>query len=473
MPPALHSMRSWSVSEIALLLAIATVALALRLGGLLTWPLDGDEFFTFAHSAERSTGLLNPAYYQLVELSASMIGRSDLATRIPAFIFGAAAIPALYLCWRRELGARYALLASTFLALSSWHIFLSQYARFYSGVIFFAILSQYAYVRTVRTNRASWLVASIGFAAVAALFHVTGALILAGTFTSSLAILLLRKRANQKLPVVLVLHVGAFIMAGVLLTPVAWQVLHNWQATGQSWGYGPALILLQCAKYFGFVLSLAALIGLWPTVRRDQELGVALGISAAVPLLLLLPASAFMAVRPDYVAVALPVITLLAAEFVRAFSSRQKASCIAIAIVILAAQLPEVASEYMGRRSLNVRDVAQVLDDHYKPGDRVLSFFPGVDHYSRNDLSLEPYPGNPTDDGIDWQSALDTYADGKDTLWVAVNRSRAALAPGLEAWLLRNGELVWRETSARIDSTVSGYEIFRVNAGRSAESTQP
>lgn len=83
----------------------------------------------------------HPLYTLLAWGSVRTLGEHPWTLRLPALLFGAASVPALYVFASRIAPPRIALLASALLAVSPHHIFFSQDARGYTAMLFFALVA--------------------------------------------------------------------------------------------------------------------------------------------------------------------------------------------------------------------------------------------------------------------------------------------------------------------------------------------
>ncbi len=135
--------------------ALTLLALALRL-----YRIEGqlwvDEVFTLvdflrAPAAEIITRFPSQNQHLLYSLlgraSLVVFGESAFAIRLPAVLLGVATVPALYLLGRRLIGPLPAGLAAGLLTVSYHHIWFSQNARGYSGLLFFAVLATWLWLR--------------------------------------------------------------------------------------------------------------------------------------------------------------------------------------------------------------------------------------------------------------------------------------------------------------------------------------
>lgn len=122
-------------------------------------------------------------YSVLARMSIVLFGEHPWTLRLPAVVFGVAAVPALYFCARevaRPGGRRESLLAATLLAVSYHHVWFSQNARGYTALAFWTLVATYLFLRGLKERRAHvW----ISYGAVLALgmyTHLTMAFVAAG-----------------------------------------------------------------------------------------------------------------------------------------------------------------------------------------------------------------------------------------------------------------------------------------------------
>lgn len=95
-------------------------------------------------------------YSLLSHGSIALFGESAWSFRLPAALFGVASVPALFLLARRVVDNREALLAGGLLAVSYHHIWFSQNARGYTGVLFFALVATWLFLKALPV-RNTWL----------------------------------------------------------------------------------------------------------------------------------------------------------------------------------------------------------------------------------------------------------------------------------------------------------------------------
>lgn len=104
-----------------------------------------------------------PVGFLLMEKGAAgVLGVSELALRLPALVFGVAALPVGWWLFRRALGRRGALFALALLALAEEPIRYVSEVKQYSSDLFVTLLLLWLAVRFVQTGRGLWVLAAAG-----------------------------------------------------------------------------------------------------------------------------------------------------------------------------------------------------------------------------------------------------------------------------------------------------------------------
>lgn len=119
-------------------------------------------------------------YTLLARLSLDCFGDTTWALRLPAALFGVAGVAALYAFAREVTDASEALLATALLAFSYHHVWFSQNARGYTGLLFWALLSSALLLRALRDGRQRWWVVYAATAALGVYTHMTMLFVMAG-----------------------------------------------------------------------------------------------------------------------------------------------------------------------------------------------------------------------------------------------------------------------------------------------------
>lgn len=111
-------------------------------------------------------------YSILAHISAQWFGESAWAVRLPSVIFGVGSIWALFLVGRHIFDRRVALLSCTLLTLSYHHIWFSQNARGYMGLMLFTTLATWLWLESWGRGL-GWWIAYGAVTAIGAWVHMT------------------------------------------------------------------------------------------------------------------------------------------------------------------------------------------------------------------------------------------------------------------------------------------------------------
>jgi len=184
---------------------LSVIALVLRLWRLNT-DLWFDELLTLLNFVRLPIGDIltrlpdqnNHILFSLLShTSVRIFGESAWAVRLPSVMFGILSLWALFLLGRKVLDSREALLATILMAVSYHHIWFSQNARGYMGLLFFSILSTWIWIEALERRRWGWWIAYSVAVAAGMWTHLTmvfvvlaHALVYAGT-----VLILVRKHA--------------------------------------------------------------------------------------------------------------------------------------------------------------------------------------------------------------------------------------------------------------------------------------
>ncbi len=187
-PPGTNNdinVRSRFKSSIALIFLLV-VAAFLRLRGINS-DLWYDEVITLVEFVRLPFSQLLTSYVNqnnhilfslLSNISVSMFGESPGVVRLPALLFGLASIWALYNLARTLTDEREAWLATILIVLSYHHIWFSQNARGYTGLLFWMLLGTWFFIKGLRQNsHVIWIIYA-AFMALGMFTHLTSVFIL-------------------------------------------------------------------------------------------------------------------------------------------------------------------------------------------------------------------------------------------------------------------------------------------------------
>lgn len=259
-----------------------------RLGQWSFWP---DEIFSFGARADgfNDSVLLRSLATDLIAWTVRVLGPSEWNARLVPALIGIATIPLLYLVLRRCLSFPGALFTILLLALSPWHVYWSQNARFYTLLFLFFNLGLLLFYRGIEEDRPWYLAAALvlfGLAARERLVALLGMPALA-VYLVLLLVLRFERPPGLNWRNMAVFFGPALAAGSVLLLPYA--------ANLDAWirGFGrinnsPFFLAAGTIYYVGLPLAVfAAGSGLYLAARKDR-LALLMGVSAVLPLLLLM-----------------------------------------------------------------------------------------------------------------------------------------------------------------------------------------
>jgi 4-amino-4-deoxy-L-arabinose transferase-like glycosyltransferase len=125
-------------------------------------------------------------YSVLGSLSFAAFGESEAAARLPAVVLGILGVGALYLLGRLVAPERQAVAAALLLAVSYHHVWFSQSARGYTGMIFFSVFGTALFLRALARNRGRDWAAYVACMTLGILCHLNTAFVVMGQGASYL-----------------------------------------------------------------------------------------------------------------------------------------------------------------------------------------------------------------------------------------------------------------------------------------------
>lgn len=129
----------------------------------------------------------------LAHTSFDIFGESAWALRLPSVLFGVGSIWAMFFLARKLLGVKEALLASALMTFSYHHVWFSQNARGYMGLLFFTLLATWFWFEALENNKWRWWFAYSAMVVLGMWVHMTMAFVVAAHGIVYLALVLLPK----------------------------------------------------------------------------------------------------------------------------------------------------------------------------------------------------------------------------------------------------------------------------------------
>jgi Dolichyl-phosphate-mannose-protein mannosyltransferase len=218
---ATSSGRSVSWAWLAGLLAAATVLRIVALNQQLWF----DEIVTLLDSARDPIWRIvthyggqnqHMLYSVLAHCSIRVFGEQPWTLRLPAVIFGAAGIPALYFFGCLVTTKREALFAALLMAINYQHIWFSQNARGYTGMVFWTLLASIFFIHCANNRRKTdCLIYGIS-AALGIYTHLMMAFVVVGHAILYAWLIWSRMKSTRRVPRDFLLPLYGLVLAGTL-----------------------------------------------------------------------------------------------------------------------------------------------------------------------------------------------------------------------------------------------------------------
>ncbi len=467
-----------------ILAGLVLLALALRFYKLGAWNFEATEMFTLRDSVRPQFHNPRPLGYLLTYFLVRPFRPLDeFGLRLLPAVFGVLAIPAVYWTTRRLVGTRAALFAAFLLTVSGWHVYFSQFARYWSLVFLFSAIYPFALYVGVRERNGRALALGFLCLVLGVLAHPVAALLVGGP-----AIYLIAKYARPRYlrqawtyPA---FRWGAAV-ALLLLVALSFRllpILHGWISMhDRNPGMGQFLlrrpvaqglkqVLLLTAYFEGltFPLVLAAAAGIYLLWReRDRALGIFLACLAVFPLAFIALISIRTPVSTFYILPTAPVFFLGAGIFLdRLFAidwtTRPRwLMPVTITVMMVLAGMPTLFSQYRNGRRFDFRGVAHFIQPHLRQNDLIYSDQPMVLSHYLDSLKVEKLRHNPEP----LQEALTVARPSGATLWVVAPAPAHALRTnlkqgGLAHWLYTNCQLRNIIGRGRLDFRQQYLQVF-------------
>jgi mannosyltransferase len=320
--PASIDNRLMSQYQYWLLAAITLGAFVLRFYKLGEWSFWIDEIFTIDRAKE--IGPLNRLP------SVSLITTSSV---LRTALIGILTIPILYFPIKKLFGQTTALLAILFLAISPWHIYWSQNARFYTALLIFYCLGLFLYYLGTELDNIWYVILAVFLFVLAerernllAMFYLP----ILFSFLALVRLFRLEKSADSKLRFLILLLVPIVVAvifdvrtfaASSTTTGINQNELIQttalgsffFQFIGNESKVNPFWLLAEIVNDIGIpVVCLGFFAGISLLIKKNRK-GIFIFVSAVIPLILILAITPFSFTVPRYLFITLPSWAILAA----------------------------------------------------------------------------------------------------------------------------------------------------------------
>ena len=348
----------------------------------------------------KGSGDAHPPLYYIAQHLAKPLGQGDGAARVPAAIFGIAAVGVVFLLGRELLGPVGGLIAAGLSAASTFQIYYSQEARLYSLAMLLAALSLWLFARLLprpggvppRRRVLLWIAyTGVGVLSLYTCYYLAFALFAEGAALAVLA------RDDRRFAI---RWLASRAVVAALFAPYVAVVLQRMAGLPPA----PEQSRLEVLKALPF--SLAAIVGgqswisarlasipliglLAPAVfglvalRRNRRALVMLAAAIAVPAILVVVLPWRLQIfEPKHLAFIAPALAVAAAAMLREFRADWPA-LVVTGVLVFANML--TYSRYAGSGPQSIKEtwpeICATVHQGAKPGDAIL-FNPGYLGYA-------------------------------------------------------------------------------------------
>lgn len=431
--------------EYTVLAAIIVLAVILRFYKLGEWSLWEDEVFSigFAEDGFNFSIWRQSLAVNLIHLATASLGASAWSARLVPATIGILSIPLLYFPVRSLFNPQTSLFAMLLLAVSPWHLYWSQNARFYSLLFLFFNLGLLLFFIGLEKDRLIWYIGSLVFIGMAARESLVA--LFAGPILLLYLVLVWLLPMDKPVGLKsrnLFIFLGTGLLGGLIIAGPYLRNLSDWLKAFGRINNNPFWILAGSIYYIGLPLAcIAALGGMHFLLKRTerprlQRVSLFFGIAGAIPLLAVMAVSLFHYTANRYIFVSLLAWIILGAlTAIEIFSLLPKRHMLIASGVLVLLLISPLSEDFLYFRYQNGNRADWIASTTYirenmEPGDLVVSATKSVaDFYlGGNSIPLKYWdPTNSPDSG---------------TVWLIEDLTVKELAPELYIWLREQAELV-------------------------------
>lgn len=451
--------------SVFLVLFVTCLAVFFRFYKLGEWSFWLDEIYTVeAALGEASSENLYQNYpisYWLIGAILSLLGTNEWTARLVPALVGAFSVPILYFISKRVVSTEVSLIAVLLLAISPWHIYWSQNARFYSLLLLFCTISIFTFYIGLEKDNIIYLVISLISLGLGVLTHTSAVLIVPGLvgYVFMLGLLSYFSSHYSKpdgfrfrsllvflipglVPLIYILY-RLFFGATNLLPTVMEKVTLSPTA--------PLRLALAFMFYVNLTVICFAIVSLFYVLFVDHSrVGLMLVVNAITPFFCLLIISVFFFVFNRYIFMVLYVWILLAAYGLTQLLSqtRQELKILATGTLLLMLFIPLSENmlyyQYQHGNREDWRSAFEYVKQNYQPGDKVVVTFPAAGRYYFGDSIIDIRELYPQD------------IDSSSRYWFVENDAIEWGFPAQD-WILNNSILL-----ANYDVHVNSARIYKM-----------
>ncbi|MDQ3006884.1 MAG: glycosyltransferase family 39 protein [Chloroflexota bacterium] len=398
---------------------ITLIGAALRFYKLGEWSFWIDEIYTINHATAHFNNaelILQhippnrnwvPTSVILTAQALNVWGTSEWSARLTSALIGTLTIPILYVPIKKIFDRRVALIAVLLLAVSPWHIFWSQNARFYTALMLIYSLALFAFHFGLERNRPQYFVVFyiLFYLAMSERLIAVMLMPVIAVYLLMLWRLPLEKPVGLNLRNILILAapVIAFLLYEIYLLAVSGDFIFASDLELLAPPIdSPIRLLIVIAFSIGIPLLCFGFFSGADLVLKKERVGLLFLIAAGLPSLLIALANPFVFVVERYAFVSLLFWIVLAASGIQTLFTLANKNGTLIALAVIFVLLADATGDSLLYYQINTgnrlkwRDAAEFVRAGMEDGDVVVStraplasYYLGRDALEFQDLSSD------------------------------------------------------------------------------------
>ena len=423
-----------AIYEYLILAAITILAAALRFYKLGDWSFWGDEVFSLSNKVD---GFIQSTSVDLIHATTAVLGTNEWTARLAPALIGVISIPLLYFPTRQILGVGAALISAALLAVSTWHLYWSQNARFYALLLLLYTFALLIFYQGIEKDKPAFIVAALILFSLAAkerllaLFFVPVVI----SFIVLLKILPFEKPPGLRLKNLAIFFVPC-IGLGIIFALPFLRDIPAWLSGFGRLNNNPFWLMAGTFYYIGLPTIVFGAFGALYFLLKKNRAALFFSLGALIPLIAVMGISLFQYTANRYVFVCLTSWILLAAMTVDEIFILVKGNARIVAVGVLAILIVGSLSEdwmysrYQNGNRDNWKAAFNFVKQQRQPGDLIVSANPEVGAY---------YLGE-TVSGFQHLTTEDLQSNSR--IWLVEDLNTRELYPELHSWMVQNARQV-------------------------------
>ena len=424
---------------------VVLVASALRFYKLGAWSFWGDEYITVANALDVFDGGIwrNSPSILATHVVLNILGVSEWSARLVAAIVGILSVPVLYFLVKRVFDPVVAPFASFLLAVSPWHLYWSQNARFYTTLLLFYTIALLLFYLGMEEDRPWYLVFSLLFLGLAVYERLIAAFLGIILIAYIVLIKLLRFESPPGLRLAnLALFFGPGLLGAVFLTLTTPSIRDpsRWISSFGFVNNSPFWILGGVIFYVGIPLICMGMVGALSLLLKRSRIALLLTLAAIVPIVSIMMIALVQYSANRYVFVSLTSIIILASLATKEllWQALKGSRLVAIGAVLILVLMPMgdnmLYYQYQNGNRDNWKAAFAFITKQKAAGDIVVTANRSLANYYLKEETV----GMQSLEILGLEHAI----DGKRRTWFVLDITAADKGPTVSRWAQLNAQYV-------------------------------